>query len=191
MLRSNIYWIYTVSARELNPGPRLWKNPRNPQKIPHVNSLDELAHPERPNGIKLEKFVLEVNIPAFQQLCGVGSPSGRRARSVRSTAGHPISLIPGILNNNAIQVENNNNEVQKPSTSKYKFPVVVEISPLVSYTGDGLETFISGTEKVTPSSSDGHPGLEGDVFLKVHTVQPMAQQLHTYLSAVTIKQKIM
>jgi len=64
-------------------------------------------------------------------------------------AGEPIPLIPSVLNNNAIQLENNNNEIQK-SCSSYKSPVVVEISPLVSYAGEYLESLVRNVDFTPP-----------------------------------------
>jgi len=60
-------------------------------------------------------------------------------------AGKPIPLIPSTLNNNAIELETNNNETQK-SSSSYTDPIVVEISPLITYTGERLEACVSSMD---------------------------------------------
>jgi len=143
------------------------------KKIPYINESGDLVKPDRPNGIKLEKFVFDIfqfakNFAVWEVLRedefsplknadGAEKDTPKTARNALYSlhqryilaaggrfvdkAGNPIPLIPSTLNNNAIELETNNNEVQK-SCTRYKEPVIVEISPLLSYSGEGLETYV-------------------------------------------------
>ncbi|XP_035709199.1 UDP-N-acetylhexosamine pyrophosphorylase isoform X3 [Folsomia candida] len=55
------HFFTTEFLRRVTSGPENeMKHHIAEKKIPYVNSLGELVHPERPNGIKLEKFVFDV-----------------------------------------------------------------------------------------------------------------------------------
>jgi len=92
-----------------------------------------------------------------------------------------LFLFYSMLNNNAIQLETNNNEIQK-SCSSYKSPVVVEISPLVSYAGEGLEAAVQKIDFQPPvcliSTLEKKVNKTGSNSLKVHEVQPQAQYIN-------------
>lgn len=208
------HFFTTEFLRRVTRGPENeMKHHIAKKKIPCVDNDGNLVHPERPNGIKLEKFVFDVfqfaqNFVVWEVLredefsplknadgAEKDTPTTARhalyslhqrfilaagGRFVDET-GMTIPLIPSMLNNNAIQLETNNNEIQK-SCMSYKAPVVVEISPLVSFAGEGLETavvkgdfqppvcLISADEKIPEGEN---PTLSSP--LKVHVVQPEAQ----------------
>jgi len=176
------HFFTTEFLRRVTNGPENeMKHHIAKKKIPFVDSNGTLVSPDRPNGIKLEKFVFDVfqfsnNFVVWEVLredefsplknadgAEKDTPTTARhalyslhQRYILSAggrfideAGEPIPLIPSVLNNNAIQLENNNNEIQK-SCSSYKSPVVVEISPLVSYAGEYLESLVRNVDFTPP-----------------------------------------
>jgi len=95
--------------------------------------------------------------------------------------GTEIPLIPSMLNNNAIVLETNNNEIQK-SCMSYKAPVVVEISPLVSYAGEGLDNSVQNKEFQPPvtliaptETAPSKPNPNLDMPLQVHVISSGAR----------------
>ncbi|CAG7721651.1 unnamed protein product [Allacma fusca] len=178
------------------------------KKIPCVNGEGQLVKPDRPNGIKLEKFVFDVfqfserfvvwEVLREDEFSPLKNADGAEKDTPTTTrhalyslhqryilaaggrfiddAGKLIPLIPSMLNNNAIELETNNNEVQK-SCMSYKAPVVVEISPLVSYAGEGLEDYVQNKDFQPPVTllapgdkvpNAGNPNLS--MPLQVHVV---------------------
>jgi len=154
------------------------------KKIPYVNSSGVLIKPEKPNGIKLEKFVFDVfqfsesfvvwevlredEFSPLKNSDGAEKDTPTTARNAlyslhqrfilaaggrfKTENGYVIPLIPSAYNNNTIELENNNNteELSQKSCTSYKSPIVVEISPLLSYAGEGLQSSVQNKDFVPP-----------------------------------------
>lgn len=157
------------------------------KKIAMVDSDGQIIKPEKPNGIKMEKFVFDVfqfakNFVVWEVLRedefsplknadnsgDKDTPTTARLalyslhqRQVLAAGGTFIDeegirlpLIPSeiapIVGKPEITVgETNNNEVQKTCSSREE-PLVCEISPLVSYFGEGLESLVKGKKFCPP-----------------------------------------
>jgi UDP-N-acetylglucosamine/UDP-N-acetylgalactosamine diphosphorylase len=206
----NHFFTTEFLRRVTNGAEREMKHHIAKKKIPYVNSEGEIVHPDRANGVKLEKFVFDVfqfsnNFVVWEVLredefsplknadgAEKDTPTTARhalyslhQRFILAAGGRfidengaEIPLIPSILNNNAIQLENNNEKEDQKSCQSYRSPVVVEISPLVSYAGEGLEKAVRSVEfnppvcLVSPRESSLPPtqSVEGPP-VKLHVVQ--------------------
>lgn len=149
------------------------------KKIPHVDPSGNICKPEKPNGIKMEKFVFDVfqfakNFVVWEvlredefsplknadHLGDKDTPTTARLslfslhqRLVLAAGGtfideegEALPLIPSTTQSTKTAAnanEANNNEVQKECSSR-EDPLVCEISPLVSYAGEGLEPLVKG-----------------------------------------------
>ncbi|KAM9207659.1 UDP-N-acetylhexosamine pyrophosphorylase-like protein 1 [Dugong dugon] len=133
------------------------------KKVPYVDEEGNLVKPSKPNGVKMEKFVFDVfpfakNFVAFEVLreeefsplknadpADRDSPStARRALLAQhyrwalqagahflDTRGALLPTLPGLPGS------------EEP-------PAICEISPLVSYSGEGLEEYLQGREFPSP-----------------------------------------
>ncbi|XP_043198733.1 UDP-N-acetylhexosamine pyrophosphorylase-like isoform X3 [Amphibalanus amphitrite] len=161
------------------------------KKIPHVDSDGQTQKPDKPNGIKLEKFVFDVfqfskNFAVWEVLRedefsplknadGAEKDTPTTARLALCSLhqryvlaaggqfvdddGRPIPLIPSPATGKP--EEANNNKGQQ-AWVRWEDPVICEISPLVSYAGEGLEPLVAGRRFVPPLLLNGPAGGQGD-----------------------------
>lgn len=149
------------------------------KKIPYVDADGSTRKPEKPNGIKMEKFVFDVfqvanNFAVWESLreeefsplknadgaekdtpttarlalCSLHQRYVLRAGGEFVTEdGQPIPLMPSPAAING--EEANNNEAQKAWLQRDQ-PFLCEISPLVSYAGEGLAPLVKGKKFLPP-----------------------------------------
>nr|XP_045010873.1 UDP-N-acetylhexosamine pyrophosphorylase-like protein 1 [Jaculus jaculus] len=133
------------------------------KKVPYVDEEGTLVKPLRPNGIKMEKFVFDVfqfakNFAAFEVLREEEfSPlknADTSARDNPSTARRALlaqhyrwALQAGARFLDAQGAQLPELPCLLPSGDP---PAICEISPLVSYAGEGLEAYLRGRELQSP-----------------------------------------
>jgi len=146
------------------------------KKIPYVDASGQIVKPTSPNGIKMEKFVFDVfrfadsyvvweclrdeEFAPLKNAEGAkdGTPSYCRnavlalhqkwlraaGAEIIDKTGEELALMTSPAS------ESNNNAEEDGMGPGQKEVVVTEISPLVSYAGEGLGKLVGGKQLVTP-----------------------------------------
>lgn len=151
------------------------------KKIPHVDRTGALVKPDKPNGIKMEKFVFDVfrfasnfvvwecvredEFAPLKNAEGASDFTPTHCRNALFALGQKMVVAAGgkivdadgkelkLMVSPAAPKEKNNNEDN--NNSKEAAPVVCEISPLVSYAGEGLDKFVAGKSITVPATAIG------------------------------------
>lgn len=131
------------------------------KKIPHVTEAGTLVNPEIPNGVKLEKFVFDAfqfveadKFAVFECERDEEFAPLKSAMGNKGTPDHCLSKLSNlhakwILDAGAELIGPNGDSLIKEDLQKYgsdKIPkdIMVEVSPTVSYDGEGLERLVHG-----------------------------------------------
>ncbi len=139
------------------------------KKIPYIATDGQLVKPERPNGVKMEKFVFDVfrfadsfvvwecireeEFAPLKNAEGAANSTPTYCREALYALHQKMILqaggvltdadgkkIPQMISPAAPKEANNNNN----NNNNEKDVVVCEVSPLVSYAGEGLDRVVSG-----------------------------------------------
>jgi len=160
--------------RVVTTNERLLQHHVAKKKIPFVNEKGDLEKPSTPNGIKMEKFVFDVfrfaeNFVVWEclrdeEFAPLKNAEGAKdctpsycrnavlalhqkwlkmaGAEIISTSGDEAALMTSPASEGNNNLDSNGKEVEEV--------VITEISPLVSYAGEGLEPLVSGKQFSTP-----------------------------------------
>lgn len=135
------------------------------KKIPHLDSAGDIITPEKPNGVKMEKFVFDVfkfserfavleveRRDEFSPLKNADVPGGNS--NPRTSRWALMHFHHRLIASAGGRVKNDEGKFVTPDdgfkSEGQEYPVKVEISPLVSYCGEGLSKFVNGKELSSP-----------------------------------------
>jgi len=137
------------------------------KKIPFINNEGELVKPEKPNGIKMEKFVFDVfkfankfvvwecyrdeEFAPLKNAEGASDFTPTHCRNALLALHQKWLRIAGakLINEDGVEAkqmgspagEDNNNDDSDNNNAEKKYVVLCEISPLLSYAGENLQNF--------------------------------------------------
>ncbi|XP_004593675.3 UDP-N-acetylhexosamine pyrophosphorylase-like protein 1 isoform X2 [Ochotona princeps] len=133
------------------------------KKVPHVDEQGALVKPLKPNGIKMEKFVFDVfpfasNLVAFQvqreeefsplkNADGAASDSPSSARRALLAQHYRWAVRAGAR---FLDAQGTPLPAQPCLPPNEDPPAICEISPLVSYAGEGLDVYLRGRTLRSP-----------------------------------------
>ena len=132
------------------------------KKIPFCDATGSTVTPDEPNGIKMEKFVFDVfqfsktlavwEVIREDEFAPLKNGNGAE-KDTPSTCRHSLFSLHQryLLHAGGQLVDSEGNLIPRQNEQSWdEHPVVIEISPLVSYGGEGLQALVEGKKFKCP-----------------------------------------